>query len=93
MPATQMGNFLPFTYPPLAAVAFSPLSTVSLATAGTVVTVLSLIALFGVLVVTLDSLGIAPRTTLVWTALGALAVSMALEPVSSTWTTGRSTSC
>ncbi|MGW5146165.1 glycosyltransferase 87 family protein [Rhodococcus koreensis] len=84
MPATQMGNFLPFTYPPLAAVVFSPLSTVSLATAGTVVTVLSLIALFGVLVVTLDSLGIAPRRTLVWTALGALAVAMALEPVSST---------
>ncbi|TQC48220.1 DUF2029 domain-containing protein [Rhodococcus sp. WS4] len=84
MPATQMGNFLPFTYPPLAAVVFSPLSTVSLATAGIVVTVLSLIALFGVLVVTLDSLGIAPRTTLVWTALGALAVALALEPVSST---------
>jgi alpha-1,2-mannosyltransferase len=84
MPATQMGNFLPFTYPPLAAVVFSPLSTVSLATAGTVVTALSLIALFGVLVVTLDSLGISPRTTLVWTALGALAVALALEPVSST---------
>ncbi|RZL78641.1 MAG: DUF2029 domain-containing protein [Rhodococcus sp. (in: high G+C Gram-positive bacteria)] len=84
MPATQMGNFLPFTYPPLAAVVFSPLSTVSLATAGIVVTVLSLIALFGVLVVTLDSLGIAPRTTMVWTALGALAVALALEPVSST---------
>lgn len=84
MPPTQMGNFLPFTYPPLAAVVFSPLSLVSLEAAGVVVTVLSLVALFGALLVTLDSLGIAPRTTLVWTALGGLAVAMTLEPVSST---------
>ncbi|MDV7274566.1 MULTISPECIES: glycosyltransferase 87 family protein [Rhodococcus] len=84
MPPTQMGNFLPFTYPPLAAVVFSPLSLVSLEAAGVVVTVLSLVALFGALLVTLDSLGIAPRTTLVWTALGGLAVATALEPVSST---------
>ncbi|MCQ4119024.1 glycosyltransferase 87 family protein [Rhodococcus tibetensis] len=84
MPPTQMGNFLPFTYPPLSAVVFSPLSLVSLDAAGMVVTVLSLAALFGVLVATLGSLSIAPRTTLMWTALGALAVAMALEPVSST---------
>lgn len=55
MPPTQMGNFLPFTYPPLAAVVFSPLSLVSLEAAGVVVTVLSLVALFGALLVTLDS--------------------------------------
>ncbi|MFZ2174232.1 MAG: glycosyltransferase 87 family protein [Rhodococcus sp. (in: high G+C Gram-positive bacteria)] len=84
MPATAMGNSLPFTYPPLAAVVFSPLSLVSLDVAGIVLTVLSLLALFSVLVVTLSSLGVRPRTTLVWTALGALAVAMALEPVSST---------
>ncbi|MEV0948732.1 glycosyltransferase 87 family protein [Rhodococcus sp. NPDC049939] len=84
MPPIQMGNFLPFTYPPFAAMVFSPLATMSLATAGTVVTTLSLIALLGVLAVTLDSLGIGPRKTLAWTAMGMLAVSMALEPVYST---------
>ncbi|WP_070378830.1 glycosyltransferase 87 family protein [Rhodococcus sp. WMMA185] len=84
MPPIQMGSFLPFTYPPLAAMIFSPLSMMSLATAGTVVTTLSLIALLGVLSITLDSLGIAPRKTLVWGALGALVVSMTLEPVYST---------
>lgn len=84
MPPTHLGKFLPFTYPPLAAILFSPLSVISLDLAGILLTVASLVALTGVLVVTLESLGIARRTTMLWMALGGLAIALALEPVYST---------
>lgn len=84
MPPTQLGNTLPFTYPPIAAVLFSPLSALSLYWAGIVVTVLSLTLLFGTIVLTLRSLGYAPRTLLLWAAGAVFAVSLILEPVFST---------
>ncbi|WP_031937060.1 glycosyltransferase 87 family protein [Prescottella defluvii] len=84
MPPTQSGIGLPFTYPPLAAVVFSPMSAISLEAAGGVLTVLSLVALFATLVLTLASIGISPRSTLVWTALAAAAAALTLEPVYST---------
>ncbi|MGA9871361.1 MAG: glycosyltransferase 87 family protein [Rhodococcus sp. (in: high G+C Gram-positive bacteria)] len=84
MPPTALGNTLPFTYPPIAAVLFAPLSLVSLFTAGLVVTVLSLTALFFTIVLTLRSLGYSPRTLLLWTAVAVFAASMILEPVFST---------
>lgn len=84
MPPTASGIGLPFTYPPLAAVVFSPMSAISLETAGVVLTALSLVALFATLVLTLASVGVAPRRTLVWAALAAAAAALTLEPVYST---------
>lgn len=84
MPPTALGNTLPFTYPPIAAVLFSPLSTISLYWAGIVVTALSLALLVTTIVLTLVSLGYSPKTLLLWTAGAVFAVSMILEPVFST---------
>ncbi|MDH6678172.1 alpha-1,2-mannosyltransferase [Rhodococcus sp. LBL1] len=84
MPPTLSGVALPFTYPPLAAVVFSPMSAISLEAAGIVLTALSLVALFATLVLTLASIGVAPRTTLLWTALAAAGAALTLEPVYST---------
>lgn len=84
MPPTALGNTLPFTYPPIAAVSFSPLSWMSLYWAGIVVTTLSLVLLFGTIALTLRSLGYAPQTLLLWAAGAVFAISMILEPVFST---------
>ncbi|MDJ0393064.1 glycosyltransferase 87 family protein [Rhodococcus sp. G-MC3] len=84
MPPTQLGNSLPFTYPPIAAVLFSPLSVFSLYWAGIVVTTLSLVLLFATIVLTLRSLGYAPKTLMLWAAGAVFAASMILEPVFST---------
>ncbi|WP_430333044.1 glycosyltransferase 87 family protein [Rhodococcus sp. ACT016] len=84
MPPTASGIGLPFTYPPLAAVVFSPMSAISLEAAGVVLTTLSLIALFATLVLTLASIGVAPRATLAWTALAVAGAALTLEPVYST---------
>ncbi|WP_422395764.1 glycosyltransferase 87 family protein [Rhodococcus sovatensis] len=84
MPPTQLGNTLPFTYPPIAAVLFSSLSAVTLYSAGILVTILSMVLLFATIVLTLRSLGYAPRTLLLWAAGGIFATALVLEPVFST---------
>ncbi len=84
MPPTSLGNTLPFTYPPIAAIVFSPLSWISLYWAGIVVTTLSLVLLFGTIALTLRSLGYTPRTLLLWAAGAVFATAMVLEPVFST---------
>lgn len=89
MPPTALGNTLPFTYPPIAAVIFGPLSLITLHWAGIVVTVLSLALLFGTIVLTLVSLGYSPRTLMLWAAGAVFAVSMILEPVFSTFDYGQ----
>lgn len=89
LPAMFYGQHLPFTYPPLAAVVFAPMSWISLQAAGAVLTVLSLVALVATLVLALASIGVRPRTTLVWTALAGAAVALTLEPVSSTFDYGQ----
>ncbi|ORL81511.1 glycosyltransferase 87 family protein [Prescottella equi] len=89
LPPTFFGQHLPFTYPPLAAVVFAPMSWISLQAAGAVLTVLSLAALVATLVLALASVGVRPRTTLVWTALGGTAAALTLEPVSSTFDYGQ----
>nr|WP_245819888.1 glycosyltransferase 87 family protein [Rhodococcus yunnanensis] len=89
MPPTAIGNTLPFTYPPIAATIFGPLSMISLHWAGIVVTAVSLTLLFGTIVLTLVSLGVAPRTVLLWVAGAVFAVSMILEPVFSTFDYGQ----
>ncbi|MFC9518747.1 glycosyltransferase 87 family protein [Nocardiaceae bacterium NPDC056970] len=89
LPAMFYGQHLPFTYPPLAAVVFAPMSWISLQAAGAVLTVLSLAALVATLVLALASIGVHPRTTLVWTALAGAAAALTLEPVSSTFDYGQ----
>ncbi|WP_137723859.1 glycosyltransferase 87 family protein [Prescottella subtropica] len=89
LPHTASGDSLPFTYPPLAAVVFSPMSMISLNAAGVVLTALTLVALFATLVLTLASIGVRVRTTLAWTALAATAIAFTLEPVRSTFDYGQ----
>lgn len=84
MPTTVMGTNLPFTYPPIAAVIFSPLSAITLHDASLVVTALSIMLLFATIVLTLRSLGYSPRSMLLWSAVVVLAIALMLEPVSST---------
>lgn len=84
-----MGTALPFTYPPIAAVLFSPLSALSLFWAGILVTTISLVLLFLTIALTLRSLGYSPRTLLLWAAGAVFAVSMILEPVFSTFDYGQ----
>ncbi|MGW6695369.1 glycosyltransferase 87 family protein [Rhodococcus sp. NPDC054953] len=84
MPPTALGSTLPFTYPPLAAIVFGPLSTISLEAASAVLTALSLAALAGTVALTLHTLGVIDRRVAVWTAPAIFAGALLLEPVYST---------
>jgi alpha-1,2-mannosyltransferase len=89
LPPTQIGNPLPFTYPPIAAISFGPMSWVSLAQASIVMTVVSIVALFAAIALTLRSHGIGMPTTLVWGGGLALGLAMLSEPVFSTFNYGQ----
>lgn len=84
MPPTELGKSLPFTYPPLAAIVFSPMSAISLGEASTALTALSMLLLFATAVLTLTSIGALPERTLLWTAGAAFGGALVLEPVYST---------
>lgn len=95
MPATGQGISLPFTYPPLSAVAFAPFTLVPLAVASLLIT-LSSIAMLGVTVgLWLRSLQCGPaptvaaRAPLLWTGAAILAAALWLEPVSSSLNYGQ----
>ena len=84
------GTTLPFTYPPIAAAVFSPLSSISLYTASIAVTALSMVLLLVTLVTTLVSLGVRPASMVLWSAGAVFAVSvLILEPVTSTLNYGQ----
>lgn len=89
MPPTELGDTLPFTYPPLAAIAFSPMTVLPLQWVGIITTALSIVLLFGTVVLTLASIGIRPRTTMMWAGAGVLAVALIIEPVYSTLNYGQ----
>lgn len=89
MPPTFHGSHLPFTYPPLAAVVFAPMSWIPLDAAGVILTVLSIAALVATLTLVLAAIGVGPRTTLAWTALAGAAAAFTLEPVRSTFDYGQ----
>jgi alpha-1,2-mannosyltransferase len=86
------GDLEPFTYPPVAAVLFSPLAWLPVLHAGTVLTVVSTLSLFASIAILLNSLaaGAATGPEPVWRRAGlAAAISVAviwldLEPVAST---------
>lgn len=84
LPATALGKPLPFTYPPLAAILFSPMSALTLDHASLALTATSLVFLFGSILLTLRSLGLVDRTTVTWTAGALFAGALLLEPVYST---------
>jgi len=58
MPATLIGNHLPFTYPPIAAVLFTPFTPLPFAAAGVVLTLLSIAGLTFVVLVVLRALDV-----------------------------------
>ena len=90
LPPIATGTTLPFTYPPIAAALFSPLSKVSLYAASMTVTSLSMLALLATVMLTLISLGVRPRTLVWWSAGAVFAVSvLVLEPVTSTLNYGQ----
>jgi alpha-1,2-mannosyltransferase len=72
LPPTIIGNHLPFTYPPVAAVLFTPFTLVPLPVAGVVLTALSVVALV-----------VVPRLTPARVAV-VLPVALLLEPVRET---------
>jgi alpha-1,2-mannosyltransferase len=80
LPPTSTG-YLPFTYPPFAAVLFTPFAVVPYPLAGAALTLLSVAALVVVIVVVLRALGVRPAVPL----LAALVpLALLLEPVRAT---------
>jgi alpha-1,2-mannosyltransferase len=59
---TAGGLDLPFTYPPLAAIAFCPFSWLPLPAAGAAITVLTLVALIAAVTIVLSGLDVWPRS-------------------------------
>lgn len=76
LPPTIIGNHLPFTYPPIAAVLFTPLTPMPHAVAGVLLTLLSVAALALVVILVLRALDLPS-----WLAGLVLPVAMVLEPV------------
>jgi alpha-1,2-mannosyltransferase len=85
-PPTRVGTALPFTYPPLAAVEFSPLVVVPLGFDSVLVTVVS-VALIGVVgAVVIHAQG---RTPDLWWVVTIIATALALEPIRATLSFGQ----
>ncbi|MEZ5210105.1 glycosyltransferase 87 family protein [Gordonia sp. PP30] len=84
------GIYLPFTYPPLAAVVLAPLAMLADGGARALMFVISLASLFGTLWLVLTRIrpGLAPTTALTLTLL-ATAGALQLEPVSETFGFGQ----
>lgn len=66
MPPTKAGLGLPFTYPPLAAISFSPMAWMSQEVAGTIMTFVSIAALAVSILIVLRSLQLQPLERLGW---------------------------
>ena len=95
---TQGGIDLPFTYPPLAAIAFSPLALVSLQVAGVAINVLTCALLVISVWIVLTRLGVAQTWQVGepawlsrgWLAVGAVALGMKyLEPIQANFSFGQ----
>ena len=96
---TEAGLELPFTYPPLAAIVFSPLAWVSLPVAGVVITAVTLVLLVVSIWIVLTRLGVAENTAalpgppwarrwLLAAALVAVTVTV-LEPIRANFSFGQ----
>ncbi|GED98296.1 membrane protein [Gordonia crocea] len=80
MPFTTDGIWLPFTYPPFAALVFVPLGLMSLTAAGAVVTVTSCLLTVAILAVTLHILRIGTTAGRWWGAAALAAVVIWTNP-------------
>lgn len=96
---TEAGLELPFTYPPLAAIVFSPLAWVSLPVAGVVITAVTLVLLVVSIWIVLTRLGVAETTAALpgppWARRWLLAAALvavtatALEPIRANFSFGQ----
>jgi alpha-1,2-mannosyltransferase len=96
---TRAGLDLPFTYPPLAAVAFAPFAWLSLNAASVAITLTTLVLLIVSTVIVLTGLNVWPRTTVTpepaWLRRGWLAAAIVapaiiyLEPIRSNFDFGQ----
>lgn len=95
---TQGGIDLPFTYPPLAAVAFAPLALVGLPAASIAINAVTCVLLVASIWIVLTRLGVAEAWAISgpawvrrgWLALGAVAVGMKyLEPIQANFSFGQ----
>lgn len=86
---TRGGLDLPFTYPPLAAIVFSPLALVSLATASVTITAITAALLVVSVWIVLDRLQFGTARSW-WLAAGIVALSVtALEPIRANFAFGQ----
>ncbi len=86
---TQGGLDLPFTYPPLAAIVFSPLALVSLPVASAAITVVTLLLLVVSTAIVLNRLQVWPGRAW-WLAAAIVAVSVTtLEPIRANFSFGQ----
>jgi alpha-1,2-mannosyltransferase len=96
---TRGGIDLPFTYPPLAAVAFSPFAWLSLAAASVAITLTTLVLLIASTVIVLTRLDVWPQTSITtepawlrrcWLAAAIVAPAVSyLEPIRSNFEFGQ----
>jgi alpha-1,2-mannosyltransferase len=86
---TSVGLDLPFTYPPLAAIVFSPLALMSLPAAGVVITAITCALLVVSMVIVLNRLDVRGRAGW-WASLAIVALSVtALEPIRANFSFGQ----
>lgn len=91
LPFTEDGIWLPFTYPPFAALLFTPLGAMSLAVTSIGVSVVTVLLLVYVTKVTFDVLGVGDRANRWQTALLLSAATVWFNPFGMTLGFGRST--
>ncbi|WP_188584906.1 glycosyltransferase 87 family protein [Gordonia jinhuaensis] len=84
MPFTASGLWLPFTYPPFAALVFLPLSFIGPATSGLAITAVSIACLATVSAILVRTLQIGGRRDRVWVVMAMTTLGIWLNPV---WTT------
>ncbi|MBY6366686.1 glycosyltransferase 87 family protein [Rhodococcoides corynebacterioides] len=89
LPATSVDIPLPFTYPPMAALAFAPMAVLPLAVASTVMTLMTMVLLAVTVAVTVRSLADLGARDTAWVAAAGTAAAFALEPVWSTFDYGQ----
>ncbi|WP_197374713.1 glycosyltransferase 87 family protein [Mycolicibacterium baixiangningiae] len=88
--ATQGGLDLPFTYPPLAAIVFSPFAMMSLPAAGVVITAITLLLMIVAVVIVLARLDVWTPGRRIWLAAAIVAVAVVhFEPIEANFDFGQ----
>jgi alpha-1,2-mannosyltransferase len=88
--ATQGGLDLPFTYPPLAAIVFSPFAVMSLPAASAVITAITLSLLIVAVVIVLTRLDVWTAGRRLWLAAAVVAVAVVhFEPIEANFDFGQ----